>query len=70
MRSVGPVRVRQSGASIFVDLTISVARSASLEEAHQVATDVEGRIDALVQQGDVVVHVDPVRQTARAWRRR
>lgn len=61
VQSVGPVRVRQAGASVFVDLTVSVDRSASLEEAHQIATDVDERISKLVRQGDVVVHVDPIR---------
>lgn len=63
VRSVGPVRVRQAGASVFADLTIAVDRSASLEEAHQIATVVESRVGALVHKGDVVVHIDPVRQT-------
>jgi divalent metal cation (Fe/Co/Zn/Cd) transporter len=61
VETVGPVRVRQSGADIFVDLSIQVGRSASLEEAHRIATGVEHRIAALVHGGDVVVHVDPVR---------
>lgn len=60
VQSVGPVRVRQSGALAFADLTLAVDRSASLEEAHQIATVVEGRVSALVPRGDVVVHVDPV----------
>jgi len=61
--SVGPVRVREAGPSTFVDLTVNVDRSASLEEAHQIATAVGDRISALVYSGDVVVHVDPVRQS-------
>jgi cation diffusion facilitator family transporter len=60
--AVGPVRVRLSGAATFVDMTVTVERSAALEEAHQIATDVERRIGRLVGQGDVVVHVDPVQQ--------
>lgn len=63
VQTVGPVRVRQAGASLFVDLTVNVDRSSSLEEAHQIATKVEGRLSSLVGKGDVVVHVDPVRQT-------
>lgn len=62
VQGVGPVRVREAGPSTFVDLTINVDRSASLEEAHQVATSVDDRISSLVHRGDVVVHVDPVRQ--------
>lgn len=61
VRSVEGVRVRRAGASTFVDLTVTVDRSASLEEAHQIATTVEDSVGALVDQGDIVVHVDPVR---------
>jgi cation diffusion facilitator family transporter len=63
VRGLGPVRVRQAGAATFVDLTVNVDRSASLEEAHQIATQVERQVSALVHQGDVVVHVDPVQPT-------
>jgi divalent metal cation (Fe/Co/Zn/Cd) transporter len=60
VQSVGPVRVRQSGAEAFADLTLAVDRSTSLEEAHQIAAAVEEQIGALLPRGDVVVHVDPV----------
>lgn len=63
VESLGPVRVRQAGAGVFVDLTVKVDRSASLEEAHQVATEVDERVAQLVHRGDVIVHVDPVRGT-------
>ncbi len=63
VQSVGPVRVRQAGASQFVEITVLVDRSTSLEEAHQIATEVEKRLNGVVTRGDVVVHVDPVRQT-------
>ncbi len=59
---VGPVRVRQVGGSTFVDLTVDVDRSASLEEAHQIATAVDQQLGSLVHGGDIVVHVDPVRR--------
>jgi len=62
VQGVGPVRLREAGPSTFVDLTVNVDRSASLEEAHQIATAVDNRISKLVYSGDVVVHVDPVRQ--------
>jgi cation diffusion facilitator family transporter len=63
VQSLGPVRLRQAGASVFVDLVVHVSRSASLEEAHQVAEAVDERITAIVPRGDVIVHVDPVRHT-------
>jgi cation diffusion facilitator family transporter len=62
VQSVGPVRVRQAGASVFVDLVVNVDRSASLEEAHRVAEAVDERISKIVPRGDAIVHVDPIRQ--------
>ncbi|MGD9316847.1 MAG: cation-efflux pump [Anaerolineae bacterium] len=61
VQSLGPVRVRQAGPHVFVDLTVNVDRSASLQEAHQVAEAVDNWVSKLVYRGDVVVHVDPVR---------
>jgi cation diffusion facilitator family transporter len=63
VESLGPVRLRQAGASVFVDLVIHVDRSASLQEAHQVAEAVDDHISHIVPRGDVIVHVDPVRRT-------
>jgi cation diffusion facilitator family transporter len=63
VQSLGPVRLRQAGASVFADLVVNVDRSASLEEAHQVAEAVDQRISQIVPRGDVIVHVDPVRRT-------
>lgn len=63
VQSVGPVRVRQAGASLFVDLTVNVDRSASLEEAHQIATAVDKDVSTLLPRSDVIVHVDPVAQS-------
>jgi cation diffusion facilitator family transporter len=62
VQSLGPVRVRQAGAGVFVDLTVNADRSASLEEAHEIATAVDERVTQLVHRGDVIVHVDPVRR--------
>jgi cation diffusion facilitator family transporter len=61
VQSIGSVRLRQAGASVFVDLVVNVDRSDSLEEAHQVAAAVDERLTRIVPRGDVVVHVDPVR---------
>jgi cation diffusion facilitator family transporter len=61
VQSLGPVRVRQAGAFTFVDLTVEVDRSASLEGAHQVAEAVDRRVSKIIGMGDVVIHMDPVR---------
>jgi len=57
--SAGKVRLRQSGAQTFVDMTIEVDRNLSLERTHAIAEGVEARIQALVPGADVVIHTDP-----------
>ena len=52
------VRVRRSGQGYFVDVTISVPRTASLEQAHEASEIVEQRVSQIVP-ADVVVHVEP-----------
>ena len=51
-------RVRRAGQRYFVDVTISVPRTASLEQAHAASDAVEQRIGRIVP-ADVVVHVEP-----------
>ncbi|MFO7733988.1 MAG: cation-efflux pump, partial [Candidatus Aminicenantes bacterium] len=57
--SIVKVRLRRSGARIFVDMTIEVDRTLSFERTHAIAEEVEGRIQALVPRADVVIHTDP-----------
>jgi cation diffusion facilitator family transporter len=52
------VRVRRAGQRHFVDVTISVPRTASLEQAHAASDAVERNIEKIVP-ADVVVHVEP-----------
>jgi cation diffusion facilitator family transporter len=52
------VRVRKAGQRYFVDVTISVPRTASLEQAHAASEAVENTIGKIVP-ADVVVHVEP-----------
>lgn len=60
----GKVRLRRSGARVFVDMTIEVDRNLSLERTHAIAESVEARIQAIVPGADVVIHTDP-RETER-----
>jgi divalent metal cation (Fe/Co/Zn/Cd) transporter len=57
--SVGQVRVRRSGPSLFVDLTVDVDRNQSFERTHHIAEAVEDRIREIAPGADVVVHTDP-----------
>jgi len=52
------VRVRRAGQRYFVDVTISVPRTASLEQAHAASNAVESTIGRIVP-ADVMVHVEP-----------
>ncbi|MGA8405835.1 MAG: cation-efflux pump [Candidatus Acidiferrales bacterium] len=52
------VRVRRAGQRYFVDVTVSVPRTASLEQAHAASEAVEKQIEQIVP-ADVVVHVEP-----------
>jgi len=55
----GQVRVRRSGARVFVDLNVEVDRNLPVERTHAIAEAVEGRIQSVVPGADVVVHTDP-----------
>jgi cation diffusion facilitator family transporter len=52
------VRVRRAGQRYFVDVTISVPRTATLEQAHAASENVEKGI-AQILPADVVVHIEP-----------
>ena len=53
------VRVRQSGAHVFTDLRIEVAKGTSFDGAHEIAHRVEAAIKQVIPKVDVVVHTDP-----------
>src|SRR5579863_1529978 len=55
---VDRIRVRRAGNRHFVDATVSVARSASLEQVHALSDAIEKRIGEIVPS-DVMVHAEP-----------
>ncbi|HEY6263757.1 MAG TPA: cation-efflux pump [Candidatus Acidoferrum sp.] len=55
---VDRVRVRRAGNRHFVDATVSVARTASLEQVHALSDAIEKRIGEIVPS-DVMVHAEP-----------
>jgi cation diffusion facilitator family transporter len=57
------IRVRRAGNRHFVDVTITVPRRLSVEQAHDLSDAIEARIHRFVA-GDVMVHVEPRRDTA------
>lgn len=52
------VRVRRAGNRHFVDATVSVPRTASLEQVHALSDAIEERISEIVP-ADVMVHAEP-----------
>jgi cation diffusion facilitator family transporter len=56
--NVERVRVRRSGHRHFVDATVSVPRSANLEQVHALTDAIEDRVSQIVPS-DVVVHTEP-----------
>src|ERR1700724_1077714 len=52
------VRVRRAGNRHFVDATVSVARTTSLEQVHALSDAIEKRIGEIVPS-DVMVHAEP-----------
>src|SRR5256885_408159 len=55
---VDRVRVRRAGNRHFVDATVGVARTASLEQVHALSGAIEKRIGEIVPS-DVMVHAEP-----------
>ena len=56
--SVQRVRLRRAGNRYFVDATVSVPRTASLEQVHAWSDAIEQRVGEIVPS-DVVVHAEP-----------
>jgi cation diffusion facilitator family transporter len=52
------VRLRRAGSRHFVDVTISVPRTASFERVHEISDAVERRV-AQILPADVMVHMEP-----------
>jgi cation diffusion facilitator family transporter len=59
VQAVHRVRVRRAGSRYFVDATVSVPRTASLEQVHAWSDAIEQRVSEVVP-ADVVVHAEPL----------
>lgn len=53
------LRIRRSGAQVFVDMNISLDKNTNLEEAHHIASEVERNIRSILPETDIVVHTEP-----------
>jgi cation diffusion facilitator family transporter len=52
-------RLRQSGARIFLDATVTISRTIPFREAHAIMDNIEKAVHALRPDADVVVHAEP-----------
>lgn len=59
VHGVTRIRARQSGASTFVDATITVDPGIALSAGHEIADNVELRVTEKFPNLDILVHVEP-----------
>jgi cation diffusion facilitator family transporter len=57
--SVSRLRVRRSGAKIFVDTNVFLDQKQSLEDSHLIAERIEREVSLIYPVSDVVVHAEP-----------
>jgi len=62
VRSVDRVRVRRSGASVFVDVVVVTGRLVSVDRSHGMAETIEDEVRRLVPGSDVLVHFHPTNE--------
>jgi cation diffusion facilitator family transporter len=55
------MRVRASGARVFVDVIVGLSRTLPFERAHKVMDDIEKAIHVVQPDADVTVHAEPMK---------
>lgn len=55
------LRMRTSGAKVFIDATVAIKRTTPFEQAHHVMDNIERVIYALQPNADLMVHAEPFR---------
>lgn len=55
------VRLRESGSRTFADVVVTVPRTTSAAEAHELTQKIEEAIRGVDENADTLVHVEPVR---------
>lgn len=56
------LRVRNSGARMFVDTTVGIRRTLPFERAHNIMDEIESTVVAAYAGADVTVHAEPMRR--------
>jgi cation diffusion facilitator family transporter len=60
VEEVRSIRLRPSGAKVFVDTTVAVRRTTSFQDAHAIMDNIERAIHARHNEIDIVVHAEPM----------
>ena len=58
-RGVHDLRTRRAGTDVFIELHLELAGELSLDDAHAITDEVEGRIRAAFPDADILVHQEP-----------
>ena len=58
-QDVHDLRTRRAGADVFIELHLELDGGLSLEQAHDITHEVEGRIRAAFPGADIIVHQEP-----------
>ena len=58
-RGLHDLRTRRAGSDVFIELHLELSGGLSLEQAHDVAHEVEGRIRQAFPDADIIVHQEP-----------
>lgn len=61
VQAVHDVRARQAGPAVLVDVTIGVDHNLTVAQGHDVAEQVERKLDGFLDIAGVMVHVEPAR---------
>ena len=63
VEDVRSIRIRPSGAKVFVDTTIAIRRTTPFQQAHAIMDNVERAVEDRHKEIDVVVHAEPAEST-------
>lgn len=66
--AVKEIRARKSGEDYYIDATVMVSNKLRIEEAHEIASDVEQNVKKVLPKSDITVHVEPEKQKNREER--
>ena len=60
VRGLHELRTREAGHMQFIQMHIDLDKAINLQQAHNIADEVEARLTARVPRADILIHPDPV----------